>query len=192
MEYHGNEIVTKNDVTIADIQKFFVQYAVSNNLGVIANAHLALSDQLPEGPRHGKCLRLAQLHSDAVDFPKSGRPAEMSPELRAKIYPDFMEKRSDQSYQSQRVLGKIFRECGKRLNFSPKDYSQSFNRQLLVAGYEQYMEDAFRCKAEYDDEVRSLMNQYGVKRSVIHPSMIHFRAPLTLCCKFNLFVSIEL
>ncbi|GJJ78907.1 RNA-dependent RNA polymerase [Entomortierella parvispora] len=163
MVYHGKEILANSDVTIADIQKFFVQYAVSNNLGVIANAHLALSDQLEEGPRHGKCLRLAQLHSDAVDFPKSGRPAEMIPELRAKKYPDFMEKRSDQSYPSKRVLGKIFRDCGKPLVFSPKDYSESFNRQLLVDGYEQYMEDAYRCKAEYDDEVRSLMNQYGVK-----------------------------
>jgi len=51
--------------------------------------------------------------------------------------------------------------------FSPKDYSQSFNRQLLVEGYEQYLEDAIRCKAEYDEEVRSLMNQYGVKRLVV-------------------------
>ena len=168
MEYSGHERVANDDVTILDIQRFFVQYAVSNNLGVIAHAHLALSDQLEDGPHHGKCIRLAQLHSDAVDFPKSGIPAVMKPELKPKKYPDFMEKTTNKSYPSKRVLGKIFRDCGKPLVFSPKDCSKSFNRLLLIDGFQKYMEDARRCKAEYDDEMRSLMNQYGVKR-LVHP-----------------------
>ncbi|CAO3568322.1 unnamed protein product [Mortierella alpina] len=163
MEYVGRETLTSNDVTIWDIQKFFVQYAVSNNLGLIAHAHLALSDQLEEGPFHGKCLRLAQLHSDAVDFPKSGKPATIKPELRPKKYPDFMEKSPDKTYISRRVLGQIYRECGKHESFKPKDYRQSFNELLLVEGYETYLENARRSKVMYDDEVHSLMNQYGVK-----------------------------
>ncbi|KAI8354901.1 RNA-dependent RNA polymerase [Mortierella sp. GBAus27b] len=152
------------DVTILDIKKFFVQYAVSDNLGVIANAHLALSDQLAKGPFDPKCLRLAELHSDAVDFPKSGIPAVISPELRPRQYPDFMEKPPDKSYPSRRVLGRIYRECSGQGPFSPKDYSQSFNKMLLVNGYEDYMGEARRIKGEYDDAIRSLMNQYGVKR----------------------------
>ncbi|KAF9115686.1 hypothetical protein BGX27_006930 [Mortierella sp. AM989] len=163
MDYTGRDSATTDNVQILDIKRFFVQYAVSNNLGLIANAHLALSDYLDEGPLHGKCMRLAQLHSDAVDFPKSGKPAEFTSELRPKVYPDFMEKPSTKSYTSTRVLGKIYRDCSKQETFVPKDNRQSCNTMLLVGGYEAYMDDARRCKALYDDEVRSLMNQYGVR-----------------------------
>ncbi|KAF9357301.1 hypothetical protein BGX26_003950 [Mortierella sp. AD094] len=167
MEYVGRETLktSAGDVTTLEIKRFFVQYAVSNNLGLIANAHLALSDHLEMGPFNGKCLRLAQLHSDAVDFPKSGIPADFQPELRPKRYPDFMEKPPERSYRSNRILGQIFRECRKQEteHFTPRGYRQSFNAMLLVDGYESYMDDAQRCKALYDEEVSSLMNQYGVR-----------------------------
>ncbi|KFH66584.1 hypothetical protein MVEG_07109 [Podila verticillata NRRL 6337] len=164
MDYSSREPMTNNNVTIRDIKKFFVQYAVSNNLGMIAHAHLALSDQLEEGPLHGKCLRLAQLHSDAVDFPKSGKPAEMNPELRAKKYPDFMEKSPDTTYKSKRVLGRIYRECGKHEAFTPKNDDESpLFKDLLIEGYQGYLANARESKAQYDTEVKSLMNQYGVR-----------------------------
>ncbi|KAG0347564.1 hypothetical protein BG004_007468 [Podila humilis] len=156
MNYISGEPMTSNNVTIRDIKKFFVQYAVSNNLGVIANAHLALSDSLDEGPLHGKCLRLAQLHSDAVDFPKTGKPAEMTQELRPKRYPDFMEKPPDRSYTSKRVLGRIFRECGKHETFTPKDADHPLFEELLVDGYQGYMAGARETKAQYDAEVSDL------------------------------------
>ncbi|KAF9902274.1 hypothetical protein EC991_005069 [Linnemannia zychae] len=163
MDYSGREAALTDDVTIRDILKFFVQYAVSDNLGLIANAHLALSDQLQGGPKHQKCLRLAQLHSDAVDFPKSGKPAEITPDLRPKVYPDFMEKAAERSYKSNKVLGRIYRECAKTESFIPKDYRQSFNEAMLLEGYEDYLESSLAQKALYDQELKSLMNQYGVK-----------------------------
>ncbi|KAG0251066.1 hypothetical protein BG011_007879 [Mortierella polycephala] len=163
MDYAGHAAQMNDYVTIHDSKKFFVQYAVSNNLGLIAHAHLALSDKLEDGPLHGKCIRLAQLHSDAVDFPKSGKHAELTPELRPRDYPDFMEKTPDRTYRSERIIARIYRDCGRLDSFKPKDYSQSFNKDLLVEGYEEYLEDAQRCKTTYDDEVRSLMNQYGVR-----------------------------
>ncbi|KAF8944123.1 hypothetical protein BGZ47_004607 [Haplosporangium gracile] len=163
MDYSGREAAPASDVTIRDILKFFVQYAVSDNLGLIANAHLAQSDQLPQGPKHQKCLRLAQLHSDAVDFPKSGKPAEITPDLRPKKYPDFMEKALDRSYPSIRVIGRIYRECAKTESFIPKDYRQSFNEAMLIEGYEDFVQDGMMQKALYDQELKSLMNQYGVK-----------------------------
>ncbi|KAG0282132.1 hypothetical protein BGZ96_000803 [Linnemannia gamsii] len=163
MDYSSREAAPASDVTIRDILKFFVQYAVSDNLGLIANAHLAQSDQLTGGPKHQKCLRLAQLHSDAVDFPKSGKPAEITPDLRPKKYPDFMEKAVDRTYTSRRVIGRIYRECAMSEPFIPKDYRQSFNEAMLIEGYEDYMEDGMVQKSLYDQELKSLMNQYGVK-----------------------------
>ncbi|KAF9434438.1 hypothetical protein BGZ76_008018 [Entomortierella beljakovae] len=163
MNYAGSDSVTSSDVQIHEIKKFFVQYAVSNNLGLIANAHLALSDYLDNGPINGKCIRLAQLHSDAVDFPKSGKPARFTNDLKPKHYPDFMEKPPERSYRSKRILGTIFRECRKQEAFSPKDYNESLNPLLLVDGYEKYLGRAIDLKANFDDEVLYLMNQYGVR-----------------------------
>ena len=37
------------------------------------------------------CLELAQLHSDAVDFPKTGRVVELPHRLMSRKHPDFMD-----------------------------------------------------------------------------------------------------
>ncbi|KAK3827569.1 MAG: RNA dependent RNA polymerase-domain-containing protein [Benniella sp.] len=165
MDYSGQGALAAKDVTIHDIKKFFVQYAVSDNLGKIARAHLALSDKLEGGPSHTKCLKLAQLHSDAVDFPKTGIPAQMTPDLRPESYPDFMEKPPDKkTYESKRILGRIFRECSSGLeSWVPQDYQQSFNKLLVIDGHEDYLAGAKKCKEGYDREMSSLKNQYGVK-----------------------------
>lgn len=39
-----------------------------------------------------KCISLAHLHSNAVDFPKSGASVKVPPELIAYEYPAFMQK----------------------------------------------------------------------------------------------------
>ena len=44
-----------------------------DQLGRIANAHLALSDSSPLGVKDPKCIELAKLFSSAVDFPKTGK-----------------------------------------------------------------------------------------------------------------------
>jgi len=41
-------------------------------VGIIASRHLQLADQQPLGTFHPDCLKLAQLHSKAVDYPKTG------------------------------------------------------------------------------------------------------------------------
>src|SRR6185312_1966165 len=52
---------------------------------------------------HGNCLRLAQLHS------KTGVPAEFPKGLRVSEYPDFMDKADKRSYESQKILRKLYR-----------------------------------------------------------------------------------
>jgi RNA-dependent RNA polymerase len=49
---------------------FFVQYMATAQLGRIDNAWLALAAKLDA--KHPDCLELAQLHSKAVDYPKTG------------------------------------------------------------------------------------------------------------------------
>lgn len=66
MDYTAPPSRTKDNVKISDILKFFVNYINWDNLGQIANAHLATADASPSGARDGKCLKLAFLHSEAV------------------------------------------------------------------------------------------------------------------------------
>ncbi|KAF9159929.1 hypothetical protein DFQ26_006029 [Actinomortierella ambigua] len=163
MNSQGQMSLIKNNVTIYDIQKFFVQYVVANNLGSIANSHLALADQLPKGPLDGKCLRLAELHSNAVDFPKTGIPAAMNPDLRPKKYPDFMEKPKNRSYISNKVLGVLYRECGTNEIFVPLQEHIKVDTRLVVPGHEQFEAEARELKTLYDREMLCLCNQYGIQ-----------------------------
>src|SRR2546421_7115614 len=102
---------------------------------MIANAHLAKLYHFDTGPFHGQCIRLAQLHSEAVDFPKTGIPAEFPVELRPSRYPDFMEKPDKPVYESQRILGKLYRS----IEVEPFDpyISITFDERLYVPGFEE-------------------------------------------------------
>ncbi|KAF9978409.1 hypothetical protein BGZ73_002588 [Actinomortierella ambigua] len=166
MSYKGPESLSKHEISIYDIQRFFVQYVVANNLGNIANSHLALADQLPKGPLDGKCLRLAELHSNAVDFHKTGIPAEMHAELRPSKYPDFMGKLKDRSYVSEKVLGVLYRECGIHEQFTPLQEGITVDSRLVVAGHEQFEAEARKLKALYDREMLCLCNQYGIQSEI--------------------------
>ena len=46
-----------------------------------------------QGAMSEQCLELAQLHSDAVDFPKTGRKVELPQRLKPRRYPDFMQNK---------------------------------------------------------------------------------------------------
>lgn len=64
-------------VTREDMTNFFIDFIKQDCLGVIATRHMVLADQKEEGTLHPDCLRLAQLHSTAVDFSKSGKRVEL-------------------------------------------------------------------------------------------------------------------
>lgn len=69
--------VLDRPVSRQDITDFFVDFMETDHLGVIATRHLILADQKEEGTLHESCLKLAELHSTAVDFSKTGIPVEM-------------------------------------------------------------------------------------------------------------------
>ncbi|ENI03580.1 hypothetical protein COCC4DRAFT_51488 [Bipolaris maydis ATCC 48331] len=75
-----------------DIVGFFIEYMKMDRLGQISNKHKIRADVKPNGTRHPDCLTLAKLASDAVDFSKTGVPADMSriPKGIDHFRPDFM------------------------------------------------------------------------------------------------------
>lgn len=69
----GPETTVSGLVTTKETADFFVDYIQNDHLGRIANAHCALADCLPDGAKSPACIKLAKLHSTAVDFAKTGR-----------------------------------------------------------------------------------------------------------------------
>jgi hypothetical protein len=51
---------------------FFFHYILDDVVGMVANKHTIIADQSIEGVLDPKCLDLAELNSQAVDYPKTG------------------------------------------------------------------------------------------------------------------------
>ncbi|ORY60531.1 RNA dependent RNA polymerase-domain-containing protein [Pseudomassariella vexata] len=151
------------DVQIKDIVKFFVEYMKNDSLGTIANAHLAMSDCSPQGPKDERCLKLARLHSNAVDYVKTGNPAHITAKLLPVKYPHFMEKNPKSTYRSSRVLGKIY-DVVSSIDFSPK-YDSPFDKRVLLRYRlsDDLLGRARAVKSQYDMAMRRIMNQREIK-----------------------------
>ncbi|TYH90144.1 hypothetical protein ES332_A13G029600v1 [Gossypium tomentosum] len=159
-----------HEVTIEEIEEYFTNYIVNDSLGIISNAHTAFADREPGKAMSRPCLELAKLFLIAVDFPKTGVPAEIPQELRVKEFPDFMEKPDKPSYQSYNVIGKLFREVK---NLAPNECSiklltrekmkRFYDPDMEVEGFVDYIDDAFFYKSKYDYKLGNLMDYYGVK-----------------------------
>ncbi|RPD82652.1 RdRP-domain-containing protein [Lentinus tigrinus ALCF2SS1-7] len=105
-----------HESTMEDVAEFVAEYINSDTLGIIAITWLIIADQSPLGILDPDCLELASLHSDAVDYPKSGQPVPLEhiPRLRFKVKPDWnapetISKENTSYYPSTRAIGKLFR-----------------------------------------------------------------------------------
>ncbi|CAH9095976.1 unnamed protein product [Cuscuta epithymum] len=160
-----------HDVTIEEVHKYFADYIVNDSLGIISNAHVVFADKEDKMAMSEPCLELARLFSIAVDFPKTGVPAEIPSHLRVKEYPDFMEKPAEKtSYDSSRVIGKLFREVkyitaqlSSITSFTIEVARKSYDPDMEVDGFEDFTEEAFNCKTRYDFKLGNLMDYYGIK-----------------------------
>ena len=88
-------VVLRRNVETSDITAFFVDFMKTDRLGVIATQHMIMADLHLEGTIHPECVKLAELHSKAVDFSKTGIPVEMSelpgrPKVRPDLYVDII------------------------------------------------------------------------------------------------------
>ncbi|TXG71399.1 hypothetical protein EZV62_006334 [Acer yangbiense] len=161
--------VSENDVTIEDIEEYFVDYIMNDSLGVICNAHVVSADTEPNKAMSNSCKELARLASIAVDFAKTGVPAEIPHSLRVKEYPDFMEKENRPTYESQSVLGKLYREVkdiapptAAIKSFTREVAILSYDPAMEVEGFEKYIDKAFYYKTQYDNKLGNLMDHYGI------------------------------
>lgn len=165
MKYLSNKAPDlQRDVTVEDITSFFVSFMKTDCLPRIAHAHMAWADRLADGVREKKCIQLAQMHSDAVDYSKTGGVTLMTRDLEPRSWPHFMEKKGRSSYHSKKVLGQLY-DAVKTSHFVP-NLSMPFDSRILdcdlVSASESCMEFATELKKEYDDAIRRVMAQYEI------------------------------
>ncbi|GAW26480.1 putative RNA-dependent RNA polymerase [Rosellinia necatrix] len=81
------------DVEAKDMTNFFVNFMATDQLGLIATRHIILADIHPAGTVHDECKLLAEMHSTAVDYSKTGIPVDMTKMAsvkRTRYRPEFM------------------------------------------------------------------------------------------------------
>jgi RNA-dependent RNA polymerase len=161
-------IEKEGPITAADISEFFVTYMKNDSLGQIAHAHLAQADFNAEGVNSHECIKLAQLHSQAVDYPKSGIPAKMERELRPKRWPHFMEKKhlqERQIYTSKKILGMLYDQV-QLVDFKPQWENPFDPRILRFRAFElddPMLKEVAEIKVSYDEALRRLMAKHGIR-----------------------------
>jgi len=100
-------------------ESYFIDYFRFDTLGKIAVAWLNQCHQpdiyAEQKARHPTCLELAELHSDAVDFAKTGEPVVLSTSLIPPLRPDFLatayHEERGRIFVSNSVIGDICRQA---------------------------------------------------------------------------------
>lgn len=113
-------------------------------------------------------LKLANLHSQAVDYVKTGHAAQMPRNLKPPKRPHFMDnthQRKEYTYTSRKVLGQLYDQV-ELINFVPA-FSAPFDDRISKA-YEHQLDDellasAREIKKEYDAHMRRIMAQHEIK-----------------------------
>ncbi|RAL67814.1 hypothetical protein DID88_008541 [Monilinia fructigena] len=159
-------LVLGRPVEVRDLMKFFVKYMKNDSLPTIAHAHLAQADLLPQGIKDPKCLKLAELHSKAVDYVKTGQPANMPRSLAPQKWPHFMEKvhkPQSKQYHSSKILGQLYDRV-ESVHFVPQ-WEQPFDKRILRA-YKldnAVLKAARQTKTKYDIAMRRILAQQDIK-----------------------------
>ena len=102
----------------------------------------------------------------AVDYVKTGQPAELTSDLKPLKWPHFMEKvgkKQHQIYTSKKVLGQLYDQV-ERIDFVPA-FNAPFDKRILQAYTlnEDMLRSAREIKEEYDAHMRRIMAQQEIK-----------------------------
>ncbi|KAG8180104.1 hypothetical protein JTE90_027883 [Oedothorax gibbosus] len=176
----------KEIITEKDIIEFLITYIRNDQVGIIANTHLALADQLDIFDP--MCTTVAKKFSYAVDYAKSGVSREffsLKPKDRPKKYPDFMEKPHKETYKSKKALGKMFRVAhdyeseNEHASIAYQDIEM--DEDLKYPGFEKYEEDAIKSRNKYNTLLKTILRNYGIQ----HEAEIFSGAFTKLHCRFR-------
>ena len=174
--FYDNDLIPKNTVdpmdytehskiedknkkfTINDVIEYFAEYTNYNSLGLIGEAHLAISDKESEGANSIAARNLAEKFSRAVDAPKTGEQISLKEKESPKEFPHYMGKNKRYSYISKTILGKLYdKSCefiSKRIKLRDQ-IGLFYDKDLELKNWENY---AFLGLIYYRDYFYDLVN----------------------------------
>ncbi len=156
----------KKKITINDIIEYFAEYINLNNLGIIGDAHLALTDQDDLGAKGKIPMKLAELFSLAVDAPKTGLKIELNDDEQAKKYPHYMGKKKNKSYVSSNILGIIYDNITESIALIANDKELTgifYDEDLEIKGWKNYALLALVYYRDYYKEMVNLLIKNEIK-----------------------------
>ena len=157
------------------IAKFLADFLTNDELGKIAQKHLAFCDIEPLGARSDLAIELAKCQAQAVDYPKTGIkpkiPKEVIKIVSERGYPDFMQKRFEVCYDSEKTLGQLYRYCKEvTLPFEPGMKQHPDVRDdlefMYIDGFEKYLNDAESVYEFYRYHIEMIMGKYKLRSEV--------------------------
>jgi RNA-dependent RNA polymerase len=151
-------------VRVQDVVKAFLNYMQNDQLGRIANGHLAIADAAEEFANDPDCDKLVKLHSIAVDFAKTGVPVDsrkVSELLKGVEYPDYMHG----TRVSDTIIGTISRSAKQKTQEESKQEDNEMNtrrqdeseRWFQIHGSEEIMNWAHEMVEEWTEEFADMM-----------------------------------
>ncbi|KAK0659765.1 putative RNA-dependent RNA polymerase [Cercophora samala] len=149
---------------VESLSSFFVLFMKNDRLPFIAHAHLATADAEPQGAKSEKCLKLAEMHSIAVDYVKTGVPAEWSKKLNPRLWPHFMERQRG-SYHSKTALGQLYDMVHTEDFDSTKNYQSPFDWRILSRYMldQEVLKTARKIKTQYDIAMRRILGMLEIR-----------------------------
>ncbi|XP_037288524.2 uncharacterized protein LOC119181398 [Rhipicephalus microplus] len=171
MTFRDHTVAGHSDYDLEEAMiQFICSYIKNDNIGVMANAHLAWADQLEDGIFSDCCLKIADKISVCLDFAKTGMPSHLDKMEKPPSYPDFMNKGCHKNtYQSKRILGQLYRLHRSLEAVISTDFENHFvesdcqSKLFEYEGWQNYRESAERALAEYASKMQRILSQHGIR-----------------------------
>ena len=163
--------IYEGKIELENILDSMLTYHQSCCLGIIANTHIKIADQLVGGANHPLCILLAEQHSIEVDAPKTGKhgviPTEVTEYLKehrnSSNLPDYMEKEVYRSYKSNSIIGALYRSVKDESTKLLGDNEDiEINIKMQRRGWKMYEDDMTLMFRDYIFDMKQLMSDYDL------------------------------
>jgi RNA-dependent RNA polymerase len=147
-----------------DVANFFLEYIDRDVIGLIDTSWQAYAEERGLDASTDTCRDMAEKHAIAIDFAKTGVPAEYTDNDWAKKYPEYMEKKPQISFKGTSFIAESFRRLVKhRKNTAPNIKNIQADNSLLCEGFDEYVEEATQIYLEYVEDNMRILRQYGIQ-----------------------------
>jgi RNA-dependent RNA polymerase len=163
----AGKVKHNGEITMREIANFLFKYLSSDALGVLSNRHLACCALY--GADHDYSKLLAKIISEAVDFPKTGVLPKNPTHIKLEKYPDFMENKYKESFESNISIGTMYRQVKEvcKVHATPQDTSEEhipiINQDFIIPGYEEYINETKDDHEYYTMRMNTILSIYNLE-----------------------------